>query len=190
MHIPLPFRLLPIGLGLLLLTASGCSPEPASPAAGTQPPSAPVPAQARPRPPDQPPAPAAAAAGPQTEADDHAHAHAVATGDLVAPAGGWASDAPLRQGMQAILDAVIAAVRTQSEGATLAAELRTQIELLFANCRLEPEADAALHGILAELLLSAQRLEAGASPVEEHDALHASLQRYGQQFQHPDWPLR
>lgn len=195
MHSPLPFRVLPISLGLLLLAAGGCSREPApevaTPPAATQ-------TQAPVSPPAEAPAPTAATSESQTQADahdaghaeEHAHANAIDPGTRVAPEGGWASDAPLRQGMQAILDAVVAAVRAQGEGPALAAELRAQIDFLFANCRLEPEADAALHGILAELLLSAQRLEAGASAVEEHDALHASLQRYGQQFQHPDWPLR
>lgn len=193
MHSPLPFRVLPIGLGLLLLAAGGCSREPApevaSPPATTQ-------TQAPVSPPAELPAPTAATSEAQTQADAHdaghaeEHAHAIDPGTPAAPAGGWASDAPLRQGMQAILDAVVAAVRAQGEGPALAAELRAQIDFLFANCRLEPEADAALHGILAELLLSAQRLEAGASAVEEHDALHASLQRYGQLFQHPGWPLR
>lgn len=130
----------------------------------------------------------------QTAADSHAHDHAhgqhQSSGESAVPAGGWASDAPLRQGMQAILDAVMAAVRNEGEGPALAAELRAQISFLFANCRLEPEADAALHGVLAALLQSAQRLEAGASAGDEHDALHAALQRYGQKFQHPGWPLR
>lgn len=193
MHSPHPFRVLPMSLGLLLLAAGGCSRQPASevasPPAATQ-------TQATVSPPAEPTASAAATSEAQTQADAHdaghagEHAHSIEPGTRVAPEGGWASDAPLRQGMQAILDAVVAAVRAQGEGPALAAELRAQIDFLFANCRLEPEADAALHGILAELLLSAQRLEAGASAVQEHDALHASLQRYGQQFQHPDWPLR
>lgn len=126
----------------------------------------------------------------QGHAHEDPHNHASLAAPITAPEGGWASDAPLRQGMRAILDAVIAAVRDGGEAKVLATELRAQISYLFANCKLEPQADAALHGILAELLQSAQRLEAGASPTEEHDALHASLQRYGQQFQHPDWPLR
>lgn len=195
MRSPFLFRMLPMSLGLLLLAAGGCSREPApevaSPPATTQ-------TQVSVSPPAEPPAPAATTTEAQAQAvdhdagheEEHAHEHASDAGTLVAPEEGWASDAPLRQGMQAILDAVDAAVRTQGEGPALAAELRAQIDFLFANCRLEPEADAALHGILAELLLSAQRLEAGASAVQEHDALHASLQRYGQQFQHPDWPLR
>lgn len=195
MHSPHPFRVLPMSLGLLLLAAGGCSRQPASevasPPAATQ-------TQATVSPPAEPPASAAATSEAQTQADahdaghagEHAHTHAIDPGTRVAPEGGWASDAPLRQGMQAILDAVVAAVRAQGDGPALAAELRAQIDFLFAHCRLEPEADAALHGILAELLLSAQRLETGASAVQEHDALHASLQRYGQQFQHPDWPLR
>lgn len=192
MHRPIHIRLLPIGIGLLLLMVSGCSPEPSSPAAGTQAPSAAAPSPPRPSPREEPHAPVATAAEQPAQANvhTHEHEHEASTGDLVAPAGGWASDAPLRRGMQAILDAVVAAVRAQGEGPALAAELRAQIDFLFANCRLQPEADAALHGILAELLLSAQRLEAGASPAEEHYALHASLQRYGQLFQHPGWPLR
>ena len=126
----------------------------------------------------------------QGHAHEDPHNHASLAAPITAPEGGWASDAPLRQGMRAILDAVIAAVRDGGEAKVLATELRAQVRYLFANCKLEPQADAALHGILSELLQSAQRLEAGASPAEEYDALHASLPRYGQLFQHPDWPLR
>lgn len=136
-------------------------------------------------------------ASPSTESapieDAHAHedlhSHAAPTAVAIAPEDGWASDAPLRQGMQAILDALVAAVRDGREGKVLASELRSQVRYLLANCKLEPQADAALHGILAELLESAQRLEAGVSASEEHDALHAALAAYGQQFQHPGWPL-
>lgn len=120
---------------------------------------------------------------------DH-HSRASLAEPITAPEGGWASDAPLRQGMQAILDAVVTAVRDGGEAKVLATELRAQIRYLFANCKLEPQADAALHGILVELLQSAHRLEAGASAREEHGALHAALKAYGQAFQHPGWPLR
>ena len=30
----------------------------------------------------------------------------------------------------------------------------------------------------------------GATPAQEHDALHAAPARYGSRFDHPDWPLR
>lgn len=131
---------------------------------------------------------------PQSAEDRHVHedihSHASPTAGVPAPKGGWASDAPLRQGMRAILDAVVAAVREGSGGKALASELRGQISYLFANCKLEPEADAALHVILADLLRSAQRLDDGASAKDEHDALHAALKTYGQRFQHPGWPLQ
>lgn len=120
----------------------------------------------------------------------HAHQHAPASHGDATPEQGWPTDAPLRLGMEAMLDALVVAVRDQGDGATLAADLRRQVDLLFANCKLDPAADAALHVLIVELLDSAQRLEAGATPAEEHDALNATLQRYGQQFQHPGWPLR
>lgn len=126
----------------------------------------------------------------QLHADEVLHNHASPATAGTAPEGGWASDAPLRQGMQAILVAVVAAVRDAGEGKRLASELRVQIRYLFANCKLEPQADVALHVILAELLQSAQRLESGASATEEHGALHSALKAYGQGFQHPGWPIK
>lgn len=138
-----------------------------------------------------------AAAGPQSATGEahtglHEHQHHHPATDGVAPAappGGWATDAPLRAGMLAMLHATIDAVGAQKDGVALAAELRSQIQFLFAECTLQPAADAALHRLIAELLRSVQQLEAGATPAEVHDDLHATLVRYGREFDHPDWPL-
>jgi hypothetical protein len=140
-------------------------------------------------------APVATAAPPPVAAPpvEHAHAHDVEPApptDAAMPEGGWRTDAPLRQAMQAILDAVVTAVRVDGNGPALAAELRRQVDYMVANCKLDPAADAALHGIIADLLRAAGRLDAGATPAQEHDALHAALARYGSRFDHPDWPLR
>jgi hypothetical protein len=140
-------------------------------------------------------APGAAAAPPPVAAPpvEHGHAHDIEPApptDEAMREGGWRTDAPLRQAMQAILDAVVTAVRVDGNGPALAAELRRQVDYMVANCKLDPAADAALHGIIADLLRAAGRLDAGATPAQEHDELHAALARYGGQFDHPDWPLR
>jgi len=86
--------------------------------------------------------------------DDHA-AHAPAT----APADGqrYATDAPLRKGMADIRMAVAALdhhehghMNEQQALATVGI-IERAIGDIVANCKLEPEADHALHGVLAKL---------------------------------------
>jgi hypothetical protein len=101
----------------------------------------------------------------------------------------WAIDAPLRTGMEGI-QALVAATGGQvpdaGQATTLAAGIRDQIGYLFANCRLEPRADAVLHALLADLVRAADDLagDRAAGIARIRDAL-AQYPRY---FDHPGWP--
>lgn len=112
------------------------------------------------------------------------------------PAQRWASDAALREGMgrvQAALrelhhhdhspaQAPAAAVQEQ------AAQIETAIRFLFANCKLAPDADAALHQILLPLLKAAQRLQNNPADHDAVAALHTAVAAYPLQFDDPGWP--
>lgn len=86
--------------------------------------------------------------------DDHA-AHAEAT--LPADGQRYATDAPLRKGMGEIRTAVAALDHhehghmNEEQALATVAIIERAIGDIIVNCKLEPEADHALHGVLAKL---------------------------------------
>ncbi|WP_147652630.1 DnrO protein [Vulcaniibacterium gelatinicum] len=150
--------------------------------------------------PAPPPAPSAQAA-PATQAapDDHAEpaAHPEHTAGMPAPPPGqrWATDAPLRAGM-ARVRAATEALAPLEQGRMDAAQVRAQadeiqaaVNTIFAECRLPPEPDAALHPLLIRLMQASRALrEKPADPAPLAD-LHAVLEHYPQMFDDQDWPM-
>lgn len=125
----------------------------------------------------------------------HDHGHAVSAKPL--PAGKrWATDEPLRTGMNNIRSALepqLKAVRNDELGAdqykALAAHTEQQIAHIVTNCKLPPEADAALHGILAQIAEGTDAM-AGKSKTKPRDGalkVVAALDEYARTFDHPGW---
>lgn len=108
---------------------------------------------------------AGATAEPSAPTDDHHHAHAQGSPAEAAPetAGRHSPDDALRAGMRSIhtkLDA-------DSDAATLARGIRDDIQGMFRQCTLPPDADATLHGILARILDDTTRLESADAAVRD-----------------------
>jgi hypothetical protein len=128
-----------------------------------------------------------------TAAAQSAHeGHAAHT--ATAPAQRWASDAPLREGMRSIRVAVQALEHYEhghmgiAQASSTVALIDTAVNDIFANCRLEPEADVALHGLLARFLAGAEAVRTSQQvPVAEIAAMRAALARYPQLFDDPAW---
>jgi hypothetical protein len=108
----------------------------------------------------------------------------------------WTTDAPLRQGMDAIRDAVAAdhrAIHTNKETATqysaLAEKVDGQIAYIVKNCKLAPEADAQLHLILADLIAGSDLMKGTDQAKRREGAVKivAALETYPQYFDHPGW---
>lgn len=148
----------------------------------------------------QPAAPPAAAdaTAAQTATDPHAadgshDAHGQDMALLPAPETPWASDAPLRQGMEGIAAAVKDADSALAAGsfddaraATLAAAVDEQVQYMFGHCELPPDADAALHVLLTQLLGAANGIapdnaQAGLAKMRE------LLSHYPHYFEHAGW---
>lgn len=126
-----------------------------------------------------------AAAWASPSAPEHVHAHAHDPAHAQAPADGarHATDAPLRAGMLRIRELLGAARPVDAAAAgALADGIDTQVQQLFASCKLEPEADAALHGVLALLLEGAAGLRADAGDDAAWGKLREALVRYPQLF--------
>lgn len=124
---------------------------------------------------------------------EHAHEHeAHATAGLSLNDGArWATDEPLRIGMQRLRDAAAPAIAAgphslSKEAATaLAAAVREQVNYLVANCKLEPKADAVLHVLIAELLGGAEALEQDPHADGGLPRIAQALRQYPEYFDHP-----
>jgi hypothetical protein len=122
--------------------------------------------------------------------DPHAahHDHGQNPADAATPAQRWPADAPLRAGMARVREAALALAAL--EQGTLQApqvqaqadEIRAAVDSMFANCRLAPEPDAALHPLLARLIGASQALKAQPADPAPLADVRGVLQRYSELF--------
>ncbi|HCJ28562.1 MAG TPA: DnrO protein [Pseudomonas sp.] len=106
----------------------------------------------------------------------------------------WPTDAALREGMTRLRKAADTALPNDparpigaSQAMQLQADVEENVSFLIANCELPEQADAALHGLLADLLKGAKAL---AEPAERAQGAHrilATLNRYPEVFAPPHW---
>lgn len=121
-----------------------------------------------------------------------AHAQAMPSSDV--PMRRWATDASLRDGMRRIRRAVGALEHYEhghmdvTQAANVAGLIDAAVGDMVANCGLAPDADAALHGLLAKFVAGAGALrEARKPPVAAIAQMRAALARYPQLFDDPQW---
>lgn len=138
-----------------------------------------------------------AAAQPTHDDADHAvdeHAdHAAATALPSPPATPWASDAPLREGMRRMHHAVVTLGHAESGhlDATQTTAAAQQVEdaanFMFANCKLTPEPDAALHGVLAVLMSGAAAIKANPADTSPVASMRDAVTLYPRMFEDASW---
>ena len=121
----------------------------------------------------------------------HVHAHAAPVPASHSMAAAWATDAPLRAGMRGARD-VVAALEHGPHGhldpaqvQRLAAQLEGHVQGIFAECKLEPQADAALHEILLPLLAGARSLAADPADLRPVASMQLALDAYSRGFDDP-----
>lgn len=124
-------------------------------------------------------------------AQDPAHAHAApaaAHAATTASHARWAADAPLRDGMQRVRTA-LAELRHHEMGhmspdqaREQVAEIDAAVASIFANCKLAPDADAALHTMLVPLLDGARRLREDPADKAAIQSMRDAVAPYPQQF--------
>lgn len=113
--------------------------------------------------------------------------------DEALPARRWTPDAPLSRGMQRVR----AATATLAHGShadlddaqvrNIAAELKSAVDMMFAECKLEPEPDAALHPLLARVLVASNTLSESGFDANALAELQAVVARYPRLFDDPTW---
>jgi hypothetical protein len=125
----------------------------------------------------------------------HAHGHQVAPVEPAASARRWDTDAPLRAGMGRIRVSVDALGHHEhghldpAQVAALATRIEEDVAYLVANCRLEPQADIALHGIISRLMQGVGMLRTDPANPVAITSMRQALQDYRQHFDDPSWPL-
>lgn len=125
------------------------------------------------------------------EEHDHGDAHSV---ELQLNAGQkWQTDAPLRQAMRGIGEALNSSLdaihNNQLDAAgyqALAGEVNQQVAYMVENCKLEPDADAQLHIVIYRMMDSAQVMEKNSDIQEKRNGavqLVGALDSYAQYFE-------
>lgn len=145
----------------------------------------------------------ALASVPATAAENrHDHGHGAAPAKLELNNGKkWATDAPLRKGMENIrnsIDAVHHEVHENKLSAAkygeLAKKVNGEVNGIVANCKLDPKADAQLHLVIAEILEGVEAMEGKAKKVKRQAGalkVGGALEKYASHFDHPGWqPLK
>lgn len=124
--------------------------------------------------------------------DSHAHdGHEGQHATLPDDGSKWETDEALRHGMTGIRDLVDAHRQQGGEDYPgLARGVRSNVDHVIENCKLDPAADAALHVVLGEVfegiaLLDGEKGEHARSQGVER--ITRALDQYGQYFDHPGW---
>jgi hypothetical protein len=130
-------------------------------------------------------------------AQDHHHDAASSASAAVpaapVPATRYTPDAPLRAGMRTVHHAVTELVHAElghmSAAMTRdrATTIETAVATMFANCKLTPEPDAALHGILVPLLTAAQALKSHPSDTAPVARMRDIIAAYPRYFDDAGW---
>ena len=119
--------------------------------------------------------------------DDHA---AAAGNDYPVPADHvpWTPDAPLVEGMSRVRTA-LGGLDGQPDAATVdarATDVDEAVKYMFANCKLEPAPDVALHAVLARLMAGSQALHANPADTAAAADMHAAVANYERMFDDPN----
>ena len=117
----------------------------------------------------------------------HEHGHAADEPQLVLNQGKkWPTDAPLRQGMENIRTALGGGMKYGA----LATKVSTEVAGIVQNCKLEPEADAQLHLVIADIMAGVEALEGKAKGETRRagaEKIARALVAYGEHFDHAGW---
>lgn len=135
---------------------------------------------------------AAPAAAQSAAHHDHA-SHASHDAKPQVPAQRWATDAPLRAGMRNLREATETLNHyemghlddVQRDNAV--EKIDAAIKDMIANCKLKPDADAALHGLLVKFIAGANAARAGTFSKAELAPMQDALAQYPRMFDDHDW---
>jgi len=96
----------------------------------------------------------------------------------------------IRAALAGDLKTIHANKASQKQYEALAAKLESEVAYVVQNCKLDPEADAQLHLVIAEVLGGAEAMqgkEKGATRRAGAVRVVKALNEYGKYFDHPGW---
>ena len=134
---------------------------------------------------------AAGLAGALSPVAAHEHATAPVASKQQAPAQRFATDATLRTEMKGIRSAVDALAHYemghmgQDQAVEFATSIEGHVNTIVANCKLPPDADAALHAIIVPLVQNAAALKQNPTDLSAIAPMRSALARYDSQFADP-----
>lgn len=109
----------------------------------------------------------------------------------------WATDAPLRKGMENIRAAMTTALPaihinklSSAKYNALAQKTSNEVAYIVANCKLDPQADAQLHLIIADILSGVEAMQGKTNGTKRQAGavrLLGALEKYDTYFDHPGW---
>jgi hypothetical protein len=109
----------------------------------------------------------------------------------------WSTDESLRQGMSRIRDTLEANLPAIHTGKTspaqfeaLAKKVNGELAFIVKNCKLDPQADAMLHLVLADIIAGADGMagkDKGLGRREGALKIVQALESYAAYFDHPGW---
>lgn len=109
----------------------------------------------------------------------------------------WKTDATLREGMANIRDLLepnLKAIHNDrlkpAEYAALASRIEAEVGGIVAGCKLDKDADAMLHLVLAEINAGTEGLAGKDQAVGRHGGavkIYRALENYPVYFEHPGW---
>jgi hypothetical protein len=123
----------------------------------------------------------------------HTHAPHEPAAATALPAQLHATDAPLREGMARIHGALEELRHYElghmpkSEAIERVEAIQAATDYLFANCKLDAQADAALHGMLAPLLAGVQAFRMNPDDTSTVAAMRQAVADYPRVFDDPQW---
>lgn len=125
------------------------------------------------------------------ENSHHNHGGSSNTSD-VKPDKKFIADEALKERMSSILSAMQIFNKPGSASEKKKAVIPTGgrvesvVQDIFKSCKLAPDADAAIHPILGEILEGAHLLKKGDEK-NGHERIHKALLKYGDNFEHSGW---
>ena len=125
--------------------------------------------------------------------DAHAEHASASAAPPALPATPWPSDAPLREGMRRMHRAVEALGHAEhghldaTQTSAAAQQVQDAANYMFANCKLTPEPDAALHGVLATLIGGAAAIKTNPANTSPVASMRDALALYPRMFDDATW---
>ena len=109
----------------------------------------------------------------------------------------WAIDAPLRKGMESIqastnktLHRIHAGKATAADYTAFNKQVNDDVAYIVKNCKLDPKADAELHGLIGQMMNGAEAAQGKQGDAKRADGVVAvakALNTYGDYFDHKGW---